>query len=303
MTDQPLVSIIMNCFNGDKFLKEAIDSVYKQNFNNWEIIFWDNLSNDKSAYIAKSYNEKLRYFLSKKHTELGVARNLALKKARGKYIGFLDCDDLFIKDKLKSQTAYMEGSNHVMSYGTSIIIDKKGNELKRRVARNNSGDIFGSLLMHYEINMQSVLIKRSILEDDNLNFDTNLKFNPDYNLFMRIASKYPIGVIKKPLVKYRVLDDSLSKKSISFVGKEIRYTLDKLYHSSKDLRVKFKKEFGAAYNKIHYYEAVNSIYSKKRYEALAKLKPIIFSKIEYFILYFLIFFFIPFKVILKIIGR
>ena len=163
MTDQPLVSIIMNCFNGDKFLKEAIDSVYKQNFNNWEIIFWDNLSNDKSAYIAKSYNEKLRYFLSKKHTELGVARNLALKKARGKYIGFLDCDDLFIKDKLKSQTAYMEGSNHVMSYGTSIIIDKKGNELKRRVARNNSGDIFGSLLMHYEINMQSVLIKRSIL--------------------------------------------------------------------------------------------------------------------------------------------
>ena len=157
--------------------------------------------------------------------------------------------------------------------------------------------------MHYEINMQSVLIKKSILEDDNLNFDTNLKFNPDYNLFMRIASKYPIGVIKKPLVKYRVLDDSLSKKSISFAGKEIRYTLDKLYHSSKDLRVKFKKEFGAAYNKIHYYEAVNSIYSKKRYEALAKLKPIIFSKIEYFILYFLIFFFIPFKVILKIIGR
>ena len=65
MNNQPLVTIIMNCYNGEKYLKEAIDSVYNQTYDNWEIIFWDNASTDKSAEIAKSYNSKIRYFSSK----------------------------------------------------------------------------------------------------------------------------------------------------------------------------------------------------------------------------------------------
>ena len=63
--NKPLVSIIINCLNGEKYLKEAINSVYKQSYKNWEIIFWDNGSIDNSKKIAKSYNKKLRYFYSK----------------------------------------------------------------------------------------------------------------------------------------------------------------------------------------------------------------------------------------------
>ena len=61
----PKVSVIMNCFNGERFLREAIDSIYSQTFTDWEIIFWDNASTDKSASIAKSYDKKLKYFLAK----------------------------------------------------------------------------------------------------------------------------------------------------------------------------------------------------------------------------------------------
>ena len=56
----PLVSVIMNCYNSDRYLKEAIDSVYMQSYPNWEIIFWDNASTDRSSEIAKSYNDKLK---------------------------------------------------------------------------------------------------------------------------------------------------------------------------------------------------------------------------------------------------
>ena len=88
-----LVSIIMNCYNCAKYLEEAIDSIYAQSYDNWEIIFWDNCSTDNSALIAKSYDSKLKYFLAKEHTALGRARNLAIKEAKGGYIAFLDSDD------------------------------------------------------------------------------------------------------------------------------------------------------------------------------------------------------------------
>ena len=83
----PLVSIIMNCYNSEYFLKDAIDSIYDQSYTNWEIIFWDNASEDLSAEIAKSYNCNLRYFRGKKMIPLGEARDLALSRARSAHLG------------------------------------------------------------------------------------------------------------------------------------------------------------------------------------------------------------------------
>ena len=85
----PLVSVIMNCYNGSSYLGKAIDSVYAQTFSNWEIIFWDNASTDESGTIARSYDERLKYFRTEKNSPLGEARNSALSKVSGKYIGFL----------------------------------------------------------------------------------------------------------------------------------------------------------------------------------------------------------------------
>ena len=293
----------MNCFNSERYLAEAIDSIFLQSFEDWEIIFWDNCSTDNSAAIAKSYGPRLKYFLAQKHTDLGVARNLALDKANGKYVGFLDCDDLFLKDKLEKQVTFMEMHNYVMSYGSSIIIDSSGNEVKRRIAKNDSGLIFGKLLRHYEINMQSVLINRSILVEKDLNFDTNLKFNPDYNLFMRIAAMYSVGVLQEPLVKYRVLSNSLSSQTLSIAADENRYTLDALSHSFDNLKVRYEADFVKAYAKLNYYDAVAALYLKDRKQALKALRPVIGKRVEYFILSILLITGVPFSLILKILGR
>ena len=99
---QELVSIILNCYNGEKYLKDALETVINQSYYNWELIFWDNKSTDNSAKILRTFKiKKLKYFLSKKHTSLYAARNLAIKKATGEYIGFIDADDLWEKNKLK----------------------------------------------------------------------------------------------------------------------------------------------------------------------------------------------------------
>jgi len=78
--DNVLVSIIINCYNGEEYLSEALNSVYSQTYKNWEIIFWDNCSIDKSSIIAKSYGHKLKYYKSEFNTTLGEARNLAIQK-------------------------------------------------------------------------------------------------------------------------------------------------------------------------------------------------------------------------------
>ena len=94
--NEPLVSVIMNCYNGQKYLEESIESVLSQTYKNWELIFWDNQSADKSAEIFKLYKDKrLKYFLSKEHTTLYKARNLAIEKSSGDFIAFLDTDDLW----------------------------------------------------------------------------------------------------------------------------------------------------------------------------------------------------------------
>ena len=122
--NKPLVSIIINCYNGEKYLNEAIDSIINQTYTNWEVIFWDNCSTDNSALIAKNYDERLKYFHVEKTSPLGKARNFALKKASGNYVAFLDCDDLYLPDKLMIQLNLMQSKDAVLSYGSWIKINE-----------------------------------------------------------------------------------------------------------------------------------------------------------------------------------
>ena len=89
MKNEPLVSIIMNCFNGERYLNESLKSILDQSYQNWELIFWDNKSTDNSAKILKNFKDKrIKYFYSSQHTPLYVARNLAIKKASGEFLAF-----------------------------------------------------------------------------------------------------------------------------------------------------------------------------------------------------------------------
>ncbi len=90
---RPTVSVLMNCLNGEKYLTEALDSVFAQTYQDFEVVFWDDASTDGSARIAKSYGRKLRYFRGLGDMPLGYSRNCGLEKARGEFLAILDCDD------------------------------------------------------------------------------------------------------------------------------------------------------------------------------------------------------------------
>ena len=102
----PLISIIINCHNGERYLPKSLKSILVQSYQNFEIIFWNNCSTDGSKKIIKNIKDKrIKYFESKKFRKLYESRNLAIQKAKGKFITFLDVDDWWTKDKLKKQVS------------------------------------------------------------------------------------------------------------------------------------------------------------------------------------------------------
>ena len=89
--NKPLISIIMSCYNGEKFIERAVSSILKQTYQNWELIFWDNQSEDNSKAIVHEYNDfRIKYFYAPEHTLLSKARNYAIDNANGEYLAFLD---------------------------------------------------------------------------------------------------------------------------------------------------------------------------------------------------------------------
>jgi teichuronic acid biosynthesis glycosyltransferase TuaG len=126
--DEPLVSIITPIYNCDKYIEETIRSVLCQTYQNWEMIMVDDISTDKTLEIAYSYAEKDPRIKVLKLPEKGgasIARNVAINKARGKYIAFLDGDDLWLPEKLKKQIGFMMKYGYAFSYTNYYVAKTK----------------------------------------------------------------------------------------------------------------------------------------------------------------------------------
>tara|TARA_Y100001980_G_C14555588_1_gene344476 strand:+ start:1247 stop:2212 length:966 start_codon:yes stop_codon:yes gene_type:complete len=283
--EKPLVSIIINCFNGDKYLKEAINSIYNQSYHNWEIIFWDNQSTDESANIAKSFDQKLKYFYASNHTPLGEARNEAVKVTNGDFIAFLDCDDLWLPEKLDLQIKKITSGDYSMCYGGCIEIDKDENKIRSRIPQNKDGNMFESLLFQWDVCMQAILVRKKDLLKYKLNFDKNIYASAEYNLFMRLAVKTQFCSVKELIVKWRIREDSLTSQQISKWAYERRYTLDKIIRENSGIEKKYRQGFEEAFARSFYYDARYYMFKGQRKNARKALKKVKNVNYKYFILY------------------
>ena len=276
------VSILMNAYNSEEYLKEAIDSIYAQSYTDWEIIFIDNCSTDKTKEIVDTYDDSIKYYKTEQNIPLGEARNWGLQYCKGQYLAFLDTDDIWLEDKLKIQVNKLEESSAAkLCYGGVITIDKKGKEIDKMLPVAQSGMVLSQQLVRYEINMQSVVIRNNI----NISFDATMKFSPDFDLFMKIVSKYPVVVINDYIAKYRKLEDSLTSKSIDLWWVETKKTLDSIFIENIILKEKYAKEYMFAYAKNNYYQAQYLISVNKVQDARAILSKYKFLTFKYFILY------------------
>ena len=137
MSNQPLVSIIVNCYNGEKYLHESINSIINQTYKNWEIIFWDNQSTDRSAEIYKSFNnEKFNYYYAQSHTSLYKARNQAIEKCSGELIAFLDADDWWSPNKLEIQINLLKDNEVGLVYSNYYIYNEDTKKKNYQLNRN-----------------------------------------------------------------------------------------------------------------------------------------------------------------------
>lgn len=220
MNNKPIISIIMNCYNGEAFLNEAINSITKQTFENWELIFFDNNSIDKSEKIAKSFKDsRIKYFKSDRLLNLYDARNLAVKKTNGDYISFLDTDDMWTKDKLEKQINFIKkNSNYKILYSNYYVL--KNNE-KKIMYKNElpSGFITQKLLDFYGIGINTAFIDKSIFEQ--YNFKEDLNIIGDFDFFIQTSKKFQIGYISDPLTFYRIHENSFTKKNYKMYINEL----------------------------------------------------------------------------------
>jgi glycosyltransferase involved in cell wall biosynthesis len=276
------VSVLMNGYNSEKYLKEAIDSIYSQTFENWEIVFIDNCSTDSTKKIVDSYDNKIKYYKTDKNIELGEARNFGLQYCDGEFLAFLDTDDIYLSNKLELQVSQLlENPDYQMNYTGGFFIDENSNNIKQFTPKAISGNVFPVQLKKYEINMQTVLIRNN----QKIIFDNELEFSPDYDLFMKICSKHNVGVIKNPLVKYRKLNNSLTDKKINRWSIEMKKTLDNIFSNNPLLQKKYPKEHKMAYAKVAYYKARYLIKINQKINAIKCLSEYKYTNMVYYLLF------------------
>ena len=295
MPDAPLISIIMNCHNGDKYLKNSIQSILDQTYTNWELVFYDNNSSDKSKIIFSEFKDnRLKYFHSGQTLKLYKARNLAIKKCKGRYIAFLDCDDLWKKEKLTIQVDNIKKNNSSVCYSNYYILE---NERKKIAYKDNlpEGSIEENLLDTFCVGILTVLIKKEIFEKNSLKFNDKYDIIGDFDLFLKVSKYYKFSSIQEPLATYRLHNENLSIKKFSTYIEELKNWF-------QENESQFKKNQLANFvNNLNYKEIKFYIFMSQYLKALKKIfsPPLYFKKIK-----ILIFFLLPKKYLrIQILGE
>jgi len=215
-TKEAKVSIIMNCYNGDRFLAEAINSVLSQTYTNWEIIFWDNQSTDESAKIFQSYPDpRFKYYQSEAHTNLSSARKNAISKSTGEYVAFLDVDDLWYSNKLSTQLAEFQDTDVDVVYSNYNVKNEKNKNVYIQYKENqlHDGHITSQLFKKNFVNLLTLVSRKSSISFIKNIFPNDLAFSCDYDFVIKLSFYFKFKCIKKPLGNYRIhnRNDSMPK--------------------------------------------------------------------------------------------
>ncbi|QSB49341.1 glycosyltransferase family 2 protein [Parageobacillus toebii] len=209
-----LVSIVTPTYNAERFIKSAIQSVQLQTYSNWEMIIVDDCSQDNTVEIIKNEAEKdkrIKLIQLSKNSGAAVARNTAIQNARGKYIAFLDSDDLWYPEKLEKQVAFMQENDIAFSFTSYRIINEDGTETDKIINVPKEIDYKG-LLKNTIIGCLTVMLDVSKL---GLVQMPNIRTRQDTALWLSILKKgYKAYGIQEPLAKYRKVKGSISSNKL-----------------------------------------------------------------------------------------
>lgn len=217
-SNPPKFSIIINVYNGEKYLPEALDSVFAQTYTDWELIIWDDKSTDNTDEICKQLaDDRVRYYCAPERTSVGPGRNQVVHLAKGEWLTFLDHDDIWAPNKLALQHRLIEqdtSGNLGIVYGWTVEFDESGKEkaFDRWHVRDRlpEGDIFLELIAKPSfIAFSSVVLLRSaVLEIGGIPPSVNI--TSDYYLILMVARDYLAVPVTETSCWYRKHKSSIS---------------------------------------------------------------------------------------------
>tara|TARA_B110000008_G_C16977982_1_gene566921 strand:- start:4387 stop:5292 length:906 start_codon:yes stop_codon:yes gene_type:complete len=287
----------MNCFNGEKYLKEAIESVLNQNYLNWELIFWDNQSTDNSKAIFDSFKDvRLKYFYAPDHTDLGGARSNAFEFLQGEFIAILDTDDLWLPSKLDKQINLFSNPDVGIVISDTVFFSASDERVLYNGKYPPEGDVFRNLLTNYFVSLETLMLRKSIIERLDYSFDPDFSYIADFDLVLRVASISKLAICKEVLAKWRVHESSDSwKSSISFSVERERW-IEKQTSQDPDFLNRYREEIAILHSKNFLLMAIDALSKNRRIQAFKLVMKASFKKYHDYAVLFLCF--IPFSNIL-----
>lgn len=234
---KPYISVIIPTYNRAAYIAGAIESVLGQKDCKWpfEVIVVDDGSTDDTEQVLSRFKDKITYFKIPHSGKPAVARNAAIAKAGGKFIAFLDSDDHWVENKLANQMPLFEDENMVLVFGNGLIMQANGTLTKNKVLPDEKlkkAEKFESLMKENTITTTTVIVRRSAIDEvGGFSEDDDLRAVEDYELWLRIASRYPKGIksLAKILVQYRQHPLNISRADDVLALQRIMAVYDKLW--------------------------------------------------------------------------
>jgi glycosyltransferase involved in cell wall biosynthesis len=230
---RPRVSILVNLYNGARYLREALDSVMAQTFTDWELVLWDDQSTDGTAAIVAEYQDpRVRYYLSPTRTHLGDARRAVMQQARGEWLAFLDQDDIWVADKLARQMALADASPEAgLIYGRTLLFTSSGQfrdfDHRHEFEPLPEGHIFLTLFVDScFIAISSAVFRRSVIRDLG-QIPENITMTTDYYLFLAVAEKHFVRAVQNVVCHYRWHDLNMTHRHGERVHEEALWMVER----------------------------------------------------------------------------
>lgn len=217
MENQPLVSVIMPCYNTEKYITQSIQSVLNQTYTNWELIITDGPSLDETATIVKTYCEqdpRICLITPTKRNGIADARHRSIQNAKGDFLAFLDSDDIWVSDKLEKQVAFMQSKGYAFTYGNYEIINAEGIATGKTVCNGGVVD-YDKYLRNTIIGCGSVMLDKNKIGPI---LQPAKDVNDDMALWCSILrtgiKAYPMDEL---LYQYRIRNDGASSHRMEMI--------------------------------------------------------------------------------------
>ena len=247
MEDKPLVSVIIPLYNAEQYIHEAVQSIVNQTYQNIEIIIIDDGSVDKSKDIVQSISSsKITYIQNEHNIGVSRTRNRGFELAKGKYIALMDADDISISTRLEKQVKFLENHNDygvVSSHYESFREHLFGVKRRIRKLSTNAEDIHVNLLFSNMICCPSSMIRKEVLIENNIKFDTSLQMAEDYDLWRRLSFVTKITNLDEVLLKYRKHKNNSIKNRVILDRDFTRVIIKSFAHLNINIHNLFDEEY------------------------------------------------------------